>query len=343
MKIYSGAIGGLLLVLMGICACGGADNEANSPQVANESMTQEQIAVAQLTEALAEDPDNAELYAERGAIYLENGIYDRAITDLRRSLERDSSRVAVWHLLADAQMDNLRSRDALNTMIFASSRFKDRVPTLLKLAEIQYIVRQHDDALATLDRAVKVDPNEGEVFFMIGEVLSEKGDTARAINSYQRATELNPDILDAWLALGMLFEARGNPIAERYFKTATAIDRDEAIPYRMLADYYSRQSRLPEAIAQYDEAIQRDPQYEEAFYNSGLVYLDMKDLEKAKAQFDRAVKVKPTYVEARFYQGVALELQGNLEGARQAYQQALNLAPSFKSAQQAIERIQAAQ
>jgi len=324
-------------------ACGGDSDSAKQDDVAEASMTQEQIAVAQLTAALADDPDNAELYAERGAIYMENGVFDRAITDLTRSLERDSSRVAVWHLLADAQMDNLRSREALNTMIYASSRFKERIPTLLKLAEFQYIVAQHDNALATLDRAVKVDPNEGEVFFMIGEVMSEKGDTVRAINAYQRATELNPDILDAWLALGTLFEARGNSIAERYFKTATAIDRKAAIPYRMLADYYSRQNRLAESIQQYDEAIMRNPQYDEAFYNSGLVYLDMDSISKAKAQFDRAVEVRPGYIEARFYQGVALELQGNVQGARQAYQQALNMAPSFTNAQQAIERLQSAQ
>ncbi len=342
MKMYSVAIGVLLFVVLGVCACG-SDAVTEQAVAGQEEMTPEQVAVAQLTKALAEDPDNAEIYAERGAIYLENGVYDRAIVDFKRSLERDSSKAPVWHLLADAQMDNLRSREALNTMIYASSRFKERIPTLLKLAEFQFIVHQHDDALATLDRAVKVDPNEGEVFFMIGEVLKEKGDTARAINSYQRATELNSDILDAWLALGMLFETRGNSIAERYFKTATAIDRKAAIPYRMLADYYSRQNRLKEAIAQYDEAISRDPQYEEAFYNSGLVYLDMDSLSKAKEQFDRAVKVKPTYVEARFYQGVALELQGDVQGARQAYQQALNMAPSFTNAQQAIERLQSAQ
>lgn len=340
--MYSVAIGVLLFVVLGVCACG-SDAVTEQAVAGQEEMTPEQVAVAQLTKALVDDPDNAEIYAERGAIYLENGVYDRAIVDFKRSLERDSSKAPVWHLLADAQMDNLRSREALNTMIYASSRFKERIPTLLKLAEFQFIVHQHDDALATLDRAVKVDPNEGEVFFMIGEVLKEKGDTARAINSYQRATELNSDILDAWLALGMLFETRGNSIAERYFKTATAIDRKAAIPYRMLADYYSRQNRLKEAIAQYDEAISRDPQYEEAFYNSGLVYLDMDSLSKAKEQFDRAVKVKPTYVEARFYQGVALELQGDVQGARQAYQQALNMAPSFTNAQQAIERLQSAQ
>ncbi|MFK8056789.1 MAG: tetratricopeptide repeat protein [Saprospiraceae bacterium] len=341
MKIYSVAIG-LLFAVLGILSCGGESKSSSAGGVAEESMTQEQVAVSQLTQALASDPDNAELYAERGAIYMENGVFDRAIIDFKRSLERDSSRVAVWHLLADAQMDNLRSRDALTTMIYASSKFKERMPTLLKLAEFQFIVEKHDDALATLDRAVKVNPNEGEVFFMIGEVLSEKMDTVRAINAYQRATELNPDILDAWLALGILFEARGNNIAERYFKTATAIDRKAAIPYRMLADYYSRQNRLPEAIAQYDEAINRDPQYDEAFYNSGLVYLDMDNTIEAKEQFDRAVEVRPDYIEARFYQGVALELQGNVQQARQAYQQALNLDPSLTSAQQALERLQAA-
>ena len=335
----------LLLLTLGACGSDGSSSpsEASSAYAkTGEAPTAAEEAMAELDAALLADPGNAELLARRGALFYENGVHDRAIADLQAAVQADSSRAEVWHLLADAQLDGLRSRDALRTMIFASSRFPERMGTLLKLAEFQYIVRKYDDALATLDRAARLDKNEGEVFFMIGQVLTESGDTVRAINSYQRATELKPELLDAWLSLGALYEARGNPIAERYFTTATAIDRDNALPYRMRADYYTRQDRLADAVAAYDEAIARDPRMAEAFFNSGLVLLDMDSLERAAGQLDRAIAIRPAYAEAHYFRGLASELQGNLTDARNRYQQALNIAPSYAPAQASLDKLAAA-
>lgn len=330
----------LIIALIAFSSCGGKDKGQDvDPTVVAEEISPEQKAVLDLTAAIDADPNNSTLYAQRGEVYYENRIYDRAAADLTKSIQLDSSRFEVWHMLADAQLDGLRSREALNTMIFAASRFPDRMGTLLKLSEFQFIVQRYDDALATLDRAAKLDINEGEVFFMIGQVYAEKGDTIRAINAYQRATELNPKILDAWLSLGILHEARGNKVAERYFNTAVAIDRENAVPYRMRADYFARQDRLNEAVVGYDEAIQRDPKLADAFYNSGLVLLDMDSIDRAAAQFERATAIRPAYVEAHYYRGVTAELQGKFEDARKFYQQALNMSPSFLEAQQAIDRL----
>lgn len=315
------------------------DPPAPAPPPPTGALTQEQRAVRELTDALAAAPGDPDLLARRGELYYANGVYDLAAADLAAALRADSSRPAVWHLLADAQLDGLRSREALNTMIYAASRFKERVPTLLKLAEFQYLLQRHDDALATLDRVVKVDAGEAEAFFMIGQVLAETGDTARAINAYVRATELDADLLDAYLSLGVLHEGLGNAIAERYFAAATAVDRDNPVPYRMRADYYARQGRLPEAAAAYDEAIALDPRLAEAFFNSGLVLLDMDSLARAEGQFARAAAIRPGYPEAHYYLGVARELRGDPTGARAGYQQALNLRPDDPRAREALERL----
>ena len=332
-------------------ACGGeadppppTDAEANGQSADGGPTAEAQAAIARLTARLSDEPEDAAAFAERGQIYYENQVLDRAISDLTQSIRFDSTRPEVWHLLADAQLDNLRSRDAINTMVYASARFSDRMATLLKLAEFQYIVKRYDDAMATLERAGRLDKNEAEVFFMLGQVLQERdtSDTASPIDAYERAAELNPDLLDAWLQLGTLHERRGNRIAERYLKTATTVARDNPLPYRMLADYYSRQNRLAEAVAAYDDAIRLDPQYAEALYNSGLVLLDMDSVGRAARQFDLAVQVAPSYVDAHYYRGVALELQGERQRARQAFQQALNLAPEFTAAREAIARLQTA-
>ena len=336
----------LLTVLVLACAallvsaCGDDEGRTDdSTAVAKTAESPAEARLRELNEALDNQPGDADLLRERGELYLDNEVYDLAIADLQASLRADSARWETWHRLADAQLDGARSRDALNTMIFAGSRFRDRVGTLLKLAEFQYILQRYDDALATLDRAAQLDANEAEVFFMIGQVLREQADTARAINAYQRATELDAELLDAWLALGLLHEGLGNAIAERYFTTATNVARERAQPYRMRADYYVRQGRLAEALAGYDEAIARDPRLAEAFFNSALVLLDLDSVGRAREQLDRALAVRPMYPEALYFRGQALELQGDLDGARASYQQARNLAPSYDEPAAALGRL----
>lgn len=328
---------GLVLCVLMLVACKGNEDKKVEKQATVDPVEQQ---IIELNKAIEKDPKNAQLLAQRGNVYYENKIYDKAIQDLTASIRQDSAQAPVWHLLADAQIDGLRSREALNTMIFAASTFKERMPTLLKLAEFQLILQKYDDALATLDRAAILDKNEGEVFFMIGAVLQEKGDTIRAMNSYQRATELNPDIIDAWVMLARLHEARGNKIAERYYKTAISVDRKDANSYRMLADYYARSGRLDEALKSYDEAILRNPRMSDAFYNSGLVYMGMDSINKGKAQFDRAIEVSPFNVKAYIQRGMAFELLGNKQKALNDYTQALNMSPRNEDAKAALEKLQ---
>ena len=327
----------LSIVLLSF-ACGDDDNSTRADDAVNanpadQALLEQRRRLQELDAAVLAEPQNAELYAQRGAYYIDNDLLDRAVEDLTRSVQLDSSRVEVWHLLADAQFDNLRSRDAINTMIYASSRFPERVPTLLKLAEMQLIVQRYDDAVATLDRAVAVDPGEGEVFFLLAEVLREQGGhDDEAINAYQRATELNPDIVDAWLGLGGMFEQRDEPIAERYFRTASEVDREDPQSLLLYADYLRRQGRLEEALQRYDAAVARDPQRVESIYASGFVALELERLNAAAERFNTAIQVEPTYAEAHHALGVVRRLQGDLNGARQAMQRALELSPDYQAA-----------
>ena len=84
----------------------------------------------------------------------------------------------------------------------AVALYPQRIATLLKLSEVQLILKQHNTALETIDRILRIDPQNPEAYFMFGMIFKEMGDTARAVNSFQEAVELDADLIDAWINLG---------------------------------------------------------------------------------------------------------------------------------------------
>jgi len=332
-------LSGIFLIAM---ACGDRSESANAGGTGEQFIETGDPTIDGLTDKIAEAPENPNLYAERAVAFYENDAFDSAIDDLQTALSYDSTNVDYLHLLADVYLDYYKSRLALETMEKAAELHPENIPTLLKLSEFQLILTRYEETLQTLDRIAKIDPQNEEAFFMLGMTFKEIGDTARAINSFQEAVEIEPRLEDGWLNLGQLFAAQDNPIADRYFDNAIRIDSSITALHGKAYYLANNKNDLGGALALYRSIIRKDPQYEEAHFNSGLLYLDQDDPEIAKAQFDRTIQVNPTHVRAYYYRGLTAELAGNPAAAKSDYEQALRLAENFEAAQEALERVNAA-
>jgi tetratricopeptide (TPR) repeat protein len=329
----------LLIVLLWLLlpACGG-EEEPPSRDGSNLN-TVGHPAIDAITEKIARKPGDPALYAARAELFYENEGYDEAIRDLTKALSLDSLNVDYYHLLADAYLDYYRSQKALETMERAAEIFPERIPTLLKLSEFQFILKQYEASMHTIDRILKIDPQNEDAYFMFGMNFKETGDTARAVNSFQQAVELNPDLIDAWINLGKLHAALGNSIAAQYYDSALEIAPDNIMALHAKAEYLTDQDKLPEAIELYRRINRIDPQYDEAFYNAGLLYMELDSLEQAYRHFDLAIKTYPAHVRAYFYRGLAAEWLGRTQQARNDYQQALRLAPDYELPKQRLEEL----
>lgn len=323
-------------ILIALLACGNQDGD---PQQALSPSGAGNPALEALTASIASNPNDPDLYANRAQLYYENEGYDEAIRDLSQALSLDSTNVDYLHLLADVYLDYYQSREALRTVERAAALYPERIPTLLKLSEFQLILRQYDASLKTIDRILQIDPRNGEAYFMLGMNFKETGDTARSVNSFQEAVEIDPDNTDAWINLGQLQAALGNRIAEQYFNSAVASAPLSLDALHAKAEYLTDQNRLGEALEIYRRMTILDPQYEEAFYNSGLLYMEMDSIEAAFHQFDLAINVEPLHVRAYFFRGLAAELLGRTGQALNDYQQALQLQPDYVQAQEGLDRI----
>lgn len=330
-----------LIVVVVLSACGGGSSESaenNKPEIGQTGNP----TIDGLTKAIAANRNDPELYVERGDVFFENRGYDEAIRDYTKAVQLDTTQPVYYHKLADAYLDYFKSRQAIEILKSAAERFPEHIPTLLKLSEYHLILTQYEESMKAIDRVLKIDPQNAEAYFMFGMNFEERQDTVRAINSYQKAVELDANIVDGWINLGQLYAGLGDPLALRYFDNATRVAPRDITALHTKADYLTATNDLEGAVELYRKIITVDPQYEEAYFNSGLLYMDMDSISKAEQQFDLTVKTSPTHIRAYYFRGLSRELQGKTAEAVSDYEQALRMAPDYEQAQVRLDELKAA-
>ena len=319
-------------------ACGDQPKQPETPAATGPAAGTPEI--QQLTRKMEETPNNTGLYPTRGVLWYDNQNYDEGIADLEKAIQLDSTRAEYFHELADMYMDYYKSRQGLNVMERAAAAFPKRIPTLLKLAEFQLILKQHKEALFSLERIRAIDPLNSEMFFMFGNVFTDMGRKEEAIGAYQSAVENNPGLVDAWIKLADLLAEKNSPVAEKYYDNAIRADSTSIDAVHAKAYYLAnKKNDLPGAIRLFKKTNIIDPQYADGYYNTGLLYMDMDSVKQAYQSFDLAVKFAPEFVEAYYHRGLAAELNGNPGQAKSDYENVLRLDPDFESAKAALKRL----
>ena len=296
-------------------------------------------AINALTQKIKDAPNEPKLYAQRAKLYYDNEGYDEAIADLTKALSFDSTNVDYLHLLSDAHMDYYQSRKAIDVLQLAAKYHPTRIPTLLKLAELQMLVERYTPSLRTVDQILKIEAQNTDAYFLMGLNFRATGDKERAINSLQTVVENDPDYLDAWIILAQLFESLDNPIAIKYFNNALRVDSTNIAALTAKGNYLGNQGKFSEAIKVLKKIHRYAPQRSETFYNIGLAYLEMDSIEQAYKNFNIVVNTSPTDYMAYFCRGITLEQKGDIKAAKKDYQQALNLEPKFERAQIALANL----
>ncbi len=320
-------------------ACNNTDPSAKAPAKVPSVSSSGNAAIDHISSQIAAAPNDATLYAARADAYHQADGYDEAIADLQKAIHLDSTKANYYHLLADVYLDYFKSRRALQTMEQAADRFPEHISTRLKLSEFYLLLTKHDLALKTLDQLLKKDPQNPDAFFMLGRTFEDMGDTSRAINSYQTAVENEPDMLEVWLKLGNLFAAKGNKLALRYYDNAIRVDSTNVGALFAKAGYLHSRGLLAEAIEYYKKINRIEPQFANAYYNTGLAYLEIDSVGQAHRFFDLTVKMKPTHFKGYFYRGVSAEMQGKTTAALNDFQQAVNLNPHYEDAEKALDNL----
>jgi tetratricopeptide (TPR) repeat protein len=104
------------------------------------------------------------------------------------------------------------------------------------------------------------------------------------------------------------------------------------VAHNNLGDVLHEEGRMDEAIAQYQEAMQIDPDYADANLNFGNILLEKGRLDEAIVHFQKALQNRPDFVNAYNSLGNALHQEGRMDEAIAQYQKALQINPDFTDA-----------
>jgi len=294
-------------------------------------------AIDKISALIQENGNDPELYFQRAKLLYEKGNLQNTIIDLQQAIALDSMNPDYFHLLSDAFLDYANPDEAMRILNRVLAMYPERIASLLKMAELKFILEDYDGSILTVNEIVRLDPQNDEAYFMLGMNFKSLGDVPRAINAFQTAVEMNSKLTDAWIILGELYEAKKDPMALKYYESAILSNPASMQALHAKAYYLQNHGDIPGALTIYRNIIITDKSYEDAYLNAGLLYLEVDSLDKAFEQFDLLAGVAPTNPMGFYMRGIANEKKGKLKDALRDYESALNLNRNDEKVVKAIE------
>jgi tetratricopeptide (TPR) repeat protein len=122
--------------------------------------------------------------------------------------------------------------------------------------------------------------------------------------------------------------------AESLYLQALAIDQNSIAAWHLLGRLAHQTANRDVAIKYIQNAIDRKPDYAEAYCDQGAIFSELGRIDAAETAYRRAIEVKPSIADAHYNLGHLLQQQRRLKDAVDCYRRALELNPTFEQARQ---------
>lgn len=218
---------------------------------------QHAAALALLREALAERPDDPELWVHQARAQERGGAPERAVATLKEALAHKPT-PELYEALASTLRRQKRSAEAVALLRDAVGR-EPRQPALrYVLANVLLEQGDEDGAITWMRGVLEVDPGHAAAMNFIGYVLAQRGgNLTEAERLVRRALELRPDTGSFLDSLGWIHYQRGDyPRALQALERAAELEPEEPVILEHLGDVYHRVSRPGDAAGAWRRALE---------------------------------------------------------------------------------------
>ena len=331
----------VIALVIFISACGGTSKKGSPIANIVKDTTALGKLIAEVSLKIGENPKNADLYNQRAKLHLQRKDVGNALIDMDKALSIDTTKADYFLTLADAHFAASKvskSKSALEKCLSLDPNNKDAHQ---KLAELYFYATQYKEALAQIDEVIKIDINSSPAYFFRGMCYRDMGDTAKAISSFQTATEQNPKDFNSYLQIAMMYHAKKNKLAIQYYDAALRANPKVAdIYYDRGLFYQDNMQDFDKAIQDYTSCLEINAKDLRAHFALGFVHYEyLKIYDVAIKHYTDALNIDPNYAEASFNRGLCYESLGNIAAAATDYNQALTVRKDYKAAKEGLQRV----
>jgi len=273
-------------------------------------------------------------------------INQTGLLSLKELLERKSvvspeELVDLWESKMGEQMLALEKkerfaerRDRMISLYHGDRR--DRFEQLVHEAESMIDTFDQERGMKLLEDAFKLDRDNYELGFFLGEMYFNDGNLDRARTFLERTLEVQPDHFDAAVYYGVLLhEQQQLEPAEQWLRRAIQISQESFLPYFSLGAIYATRGKYLSAQKFLQQAVELEP-IPQAFYLLGTIYYDKGQLDRAIRSLKNAIKLDPEYEEAIYHLGLCYLDRNWNRKAMKCFREALELNPNKIEYQYAV-------
>jgi tetratricopeptide (TPR) repeat protein len=223
-------------------------------------------------------------YLESGKRYSTDGKYREAAIQFSNALKIDKNFADAHYQLAQTYVHLGQFAPAhselMRTVELQPTNYKARVD----LGNLLLAARKTDDAAAQADILLAAQPNNPDVHALLSAIDIRRGLKDEALAEIQKAMELEPNraAFHEDLALLQVGDPSKAKSVEDELKDAVKLDPKSVNAKLLLAAFYMRSARWPEAEQMSKDAIQTDPKNLGARRGLAQVYLRQGNQPKAE-------------------------------------------------------------
>ncbi|MBD2594981.1 tetratricopeptide repeat protein [Nostoc spongiaeforme FACHB-130] len=194
----------------------------------------------------------------------------------------------------------------------------------VKLGNDCFAKGEYANAIANYSQALKLHPNDVEIYYQRGLSYYQLGDYAEAIADYSQAIQLNLNDAKLYIKRGLAsYQLNDYTSAIHDYSQAININPHLAVAYKNRADARSHLGDNQGAIEDYSQALKINPNYAINYQNRGMSRYFL----GYQQSFTKAIKLNPHDAIAYKNRGNARADMGDYEGAIDDYTQVIAINP----------------
>lgn len=207
---------------------------------------------------------------------------------------------------------------------------RETAETQLGLAAAYVEQRDSRQALQAVQRALELEPKNVNAFLILGRIHHQDRRWDQALDAYRQALALDPKRPEIYyLMAAVVYEKRDAQGAIELLRKALAqpmyLNPEHA--HLALGRIYLDQAQVDEALGEFRKAVDLQPELALAQNALGYALLLKGRYDESIEALSRAVRFAPTMVEAHQNLGIAYFKAGKRDDARAAFRRMIEVAP----------------
>ena len=278
---------------------------------------------------IEQDSLNAELWNELGEFYFNKNNDSKGIGCLEKSLKLDSSNFAISFKLSELYFKKVALRKSHFYLRHCMKLDSLQTQPYLNIAQIFIFKSDYKSAFKYINLGLRINMYLPQAYFMKGVCYKHLRDTLKSLSSFKTAIEINPDYLASYPEIGLILTHQNDSNGINYYKNALIISPENPELRFGLAWSYQTFGKNELAIMEYESLLKNHPNYINAKFNLGLLYLQGNKTTSSKKLFYEIIRKESNNIEAYYNLYKCAKIEGDSIKANELKLTVLDLDSNF--------------